>query len=283
MLVAGGPLSSTSEALKSLYQMLLKKNQNTLMLIVRPFLQMTSNLLGVSGETDPTLLPVSVMMGQDDYEYVTKSNNSYIEYSILLCQSMLAFYMHKYENARALMDKCNEVANPGILVSTLDVQVYFFDAMSSIGMASICGRKLNTDTNIDKKEHKQFSSNKVSLISNAERCLGKLRIFARHAPDNVRQRVLIIQAELHAINGNIDEAEGLFQKAMEHAEQHDQLSDRALACERAGLALRACGKEDHALDYLEDCCAMYRRWGSLIKVNHIKGNVIPGAIYDWDK
>ena len=69
---------------------------------------------------------------------------------------------------------------------------------------------------------------------------------------------------------------------MEHAEQHGQYSERALACERAGLALRACGREDYALNYLEDCCAMYRQWGALIKVNHIKGNVIPEAIFDWD-
>jgi hypothetical protein len=33
---------------------------------------------------------------------------------------------------------------------------------------------------------------------------------------------------------------------------------------------------------LEDCCALYRLWGALIKVNHGTGNVIPQSIYEWD-
>jgi tetratricopeptide (TPR) repeat protein len=282
MVVAGGSLSSTTEAMKSLYQLLHKKNQDALLRIVRPFFQMSLNLLGVSTESDPTILTGSIMVEQDDYAYATKMRNVKIEYCILLCQSILAFYLHKFESARLLMEKCIALKEPGILLSTLDMQVCFYDTMTAIGMAWVWIRKMKADADMDKKEKKHLTEQKAKLISSAERCLGKLRILARYAPANLNQRVHIIQAELNAINGNVEEADKLFQKAMSHAEENGQLSDRALACERAGLAMRSCGKEDEALNYLEDCCAMYRHWGALIKVNHVKGNVIPQAIYEWD-
>jgi hypothetical protein len=48
------------------------------------------------------------------------------------------------------------------------------------------------------------------------------------------------------------------------------------------LALRNREREDDALDYLGDCSALYRHWDALIKVNHVKGNVIPQSIYKLD-
>jgi hypothetical protein len=44
------------------------------------------------------------------------------------------------------------------------------------------------------------------------------------------------------------------------------------------MALRTAHRDDDAMDYLEDCMSCYREYGALSKVNHVKGNVIPG----WD-
>jgi hypothetical protein len=113
----------------------------------------------------------------------------------------------------------------------------------------------------------------------AKESLAKLQLLIRRSPENLNGKVFMVEAELKALDGNIDQAVVLFQKAMDHPEENDLISDRALICEQAGLTLRFCGKEDQALDYLEDCCAFYRQWGALIKVNHVKEFVIPQAIY----
>jgi hypothetical protein len=70
--------------------------------------------------------------------------------------------------------------------------------------------------------------------------------------------------------------------AMYHAVQECNLADQTLACERFGLALRNREREDDALDHLKVCCALYRQWVALIKLNHVKGNVITQSIYEWD-
>jgi tetratricopeptide (TPR) repeat protein len=182
-----------------------------------------------------------------------------------------------------------------IILSSLDIQVTFLDALSAVAMAWLLDQKKKQNMPMDsgkRKNKKQeaaaeekrlhtLEEEKQKLLRKAEQALAKLQALARFSPENLNQKVYLVEAELKAFNRNIDEAEKLFRKAMDHAEEHGAMSDRTLACERAGLALRLCGKEDHALDYLEDCCAIYRQWGALIKVNHLKGNVIPQAIYEW--
>jgi hypothetical protein len=95
----------------------------------------------------------------------------------------------------------------------------------------------------------------------------------------VYQKVLMIRAEIKVLCGQFGDALDLFQRSMACCQQSGHVGDQALACERAGLALRrAAHQDDTAMDYLEDAVNLYREYQSLAKVNHLKGNVIPG----WD-
>ena len=89
----------------------------------------------------------------------------------------------------------------------------------------------------------------------------------------------MIKAEIEVLGGQFGNALELFSDSMSFSQKQGHLCDQALACERAGLALRrAAKKEDVAMDYLEDAVNLYRGYQSLAKVNFIKGNIIPG----WD-
>jgi tetratricopeptide (TPR) repeat protein len=276
MIVSGGPLSSTAEAMKSVYQLLHKKNQDTLLRMIRPFFQMVLNLMGASSDTDPIILSGSIMDEEEELRYAQQTCNVKVEYCIYFCQAQIAFYLHKFERARALVEKCTRLGATEMMISSLDVQLLFLNALTAVAMAWIVDRNKETKEKENMKKKKQ-------LLTSAEKSLAQLQALAAHSPENLNHKVYMIEAELKAMNGEIDEAVVLFQKAMDHAEEQGAMSDRTLACERAGLALRLCGKEDEALDYLEDCCAMYRQWGALIKVNHVKGSVIPQAIYEWEE
>jgi tetratricopeptide (TPR) repeat protein len=296
MVVAGGPLSSVAEALKSVYQLLHRKNQDTLLRIIRPFFQMVLNLMGASTETDPIILSGAVMMEDEELKHAKETKNTKVEYCICLCQAQLAFYLHKFQRARTFIEKCMGLGANEIIISSLDIQVTFLDALSAVAMAWIWDQRKTENVPIgsgkwknkkqeavaEEKRLHMIEEKKQNLLRKAEQALAKLQNLARFSPENLNQKVYMVEAELKAINGNIDEAEKLFLKAMKHAEENGAMSDQTLACERAGLALRFFGQEDHALDYLEDCCAIYRQWGALIKVNHLKGCVIPQAVYEWD-
>jgi hypothetical protein len=275
MLAASGPLASVAEAMKSVYQLLYKKNQDVLMRMIRPFFQEVLNLMGATLETDPVVLSGSIMNEEEDLRYANDNLHIKVVFCIYLCQAELAFLMHKFQRAKDIIERCVELGANEMITSSLSIKLIFLDALTSL---AICWEAAK-----DKKTApREALKKKKKHLATATSCLHKLEDLARHAPENLTHRVLMLQGELKAIDGEVDQAVSLFKNAMDRAEQHGAMGDRALACERTGLVLRMHGKEDDALDYLEDCCGLYRQWGALVKVNHVKGNVIPQAIYEWD-
>ena len=276
MLAASGSLTPVAEAMKSVYQLLYKKNQDAMLRMIRPFFQEVLNLMGATAETDPIILSGSIMNEEEELRYANEHHFAKVKYCIYLCQAELAFLMHKHQRARELLDKCHNlgVAHETIL-SSLSIKQYFLDALTSVS--------LSWETEKDKKmaPREALKKKKKHLAVVTSRC-EYFEQLAQHSPDNQTHRMLLLQAELKGLDGQADESVALFQKAMRQAQQVGAIGDAALACERTGLMLRMVGKEDDALDYLEDCCGMYRQYGALVKVNHVKGNVIPQAIYEWD-
>lgn len=285
LFVAGGPLNSTAEAMKGVYQVLTSRNNKRLLFVVRPLFQMTLNLLGVEVSKNPHDDPDDhhqpyVLQGsiiadeQHELKYAKETHNVKAEFANYLARATLCFYLHKFEQCRESIEKCYELPRSEIAVlASLEVQWLFLDAMSAICLLWKQSRASKGST--ISKEMARLKKKNIEIV---ERCLQRLETFAASAPDLVEQKILMIQGELMVLSGQIDDALSAFQKAMDHSEGYDVASDRALACERAGLALRASHREDDALDFLEDSMSLYREYGALAKVNHVKGNVIPG----WD-
>eukprot|EP00538_Stauroneis_constricta_P012549 CAMPEP_0119555400 /NCGR_PEP_ID=MMETSP1352-20130426/7630_1 /TAXON_ID=265584 /ORGANISM="Stauroneis constricta, Strain CCMP1120" /LENGTH=1324 /DNA_ID=CAMNT_0007602155 /DNA_START=53 /DNA_END=4024 /DNA_ORIENTATION=+ len=274
MFVAGGALSNVAAAMKSVYQLLHKKNQVILMRILRPFFQTVLNLMGATTETNPLVLSGSIMNEEEEFKYAKSHSSKKVLFSLYLCQAEMAFMLHKFTRAQAALDKVKELSGTEMIFSSLSIKVYFLDAMVSIAMAWDAHRD-------DDMSQRDFNKRKKYYVSKAKEQLQKLEILAQHSPTTVLPKVYIIQAELRSMESTIEAGMDIFKRAMDYAEETGNMNDRTLACERAGLALRSCGKEDDALDYLEDCCAYYREWGAIVKVNHVKGNVIPQAIFEW--
>jgi tetratricopeptide (TPR) repeat protein len=279
LFVAGGPLNATAEAMKGVYQVLSTRNNQRLLFVLRPLFQMALNLLGVESTRaaqeknhhDPHILQGNIIASEDqEIEYAKETRNIKAEFAIYLAKATLCFYMHKFELCREVIDKSYSLPRSEISVLvSLEVQWLFLDAMSAICFL------WKQSKHADSKDVARLKKKNVAI---AERCLKDLEAHAAASPDLVDQKIYMIKAELQVLSGQIEGALQLFSKAMDHSEGYDITSDRALACERAGLALRANHRDDEALDYLEDSLLYYRQYGSLAKVNHVKGNVIPG----WD-
>jgi hypothetical protein len=302
MYVSGGSLLSTGEAMRGVHNVLNQKqngstknsNDDRLLYVIRPFYQMTLNLLGVKQQVQPAATghPRPILMGNivtdidDELEYARTSKNSLAKYAIYLCQGILAFSMNKLVLCRDSIEKCytcstnemNSNSNKSgdvVVLASLDVLVRFYDAMSSIGM--IC-KEANTSKTGGGIAASDTSKRTKTYLEIADRALSKLETYAMTTPALVRSKICIIRAELKVLGGQTNDALALYRTAMDHAVQYDNLYDRAVACERTGMALRVAKREDQALDYLEDCCGMYRAYGAAMKVNQITTNVIP----DWN-
>lgn len=275
MFVSGGCLKPTAEAMKGVYQLLGKNQNDRLLRVIRPFFQMTLNLLGVSQAANHRHLPHALVGNvvtdvEEELEYAKISKNAMAEFSICVCQAVLAFYMHRFDKCRDAVERCTQIKSPGTLLASLDVLLSFFDAMSAICF-------LWQEARASDSKSKDAAKQKKKYLGIAERALSKLETYAVTSPTLVNSKILMIKAELQMLSGQTNEALLLYHQAIDHSIVNGIICDRALACERAGLALRVTRNEDQALNFLEDSCAFYRQYGAAMKVNHIKGNVIPSC------
>jgi predicted ATPase/class 3 adenylate cyclase/tRNA A-37 threonylcarbamoyl transferase component Bud32 len=90
----------------------------------------------------------------------------------------------------------------------------------------------------------------------------RLRRWARHAPQTLRQRVALLDAEAAASRGNRARAMQLFDRAIRLAHAHRAPHDEALACERAAQFYMADGASTAARAHLRRAQACYRQWGA---------------------
>lgn len=304
MLVSGGSLISTGEAMKGVHNLMNQKQDNNnsdrLLYVIRPFYQMTLNLLGVKQQMQITtsgeqhhLASLHSLIGNiikdvdAELEYARVSNNTMAQYSIYLCQGILAFCTNKFDLCRDAIEKCytrgtsTEMSTKSadvVVMASLDVMVRFYDAMSCICM--VWKEAKASSSSSENNTSKKGTSNDVAkqtkkYLEIADRALSKLETYAIATPGIVQSKICIIKAEMKVLGGQTNEALALYQTAMDYAVTNGNLYDRAVACERAGVALRVARRNDQALDYLEDSCGLYRAYGAAMKVNQITRNIIP--------
>ena len=74
------------------------------------------------------------------------------------------------------------------------------------------------------------------------------------------------------MDNEVDTALSKYRQSIEAAKKEAFLHEQALACERAGLALRKIGRENEALKFLVDAQSLYKSWGAKIKVEQMQRN-----------
>ena len=99
--------------------------------------------------------------------------------------------------------------------------------------------------------------------------LGK---FARDAPENVLNKIFLIQAE-KLVDSNRDKAMAKFKASIDFAKEQNLPHEEALAYERTGLALLGWGDRKTAASFLVNARELYEMWGSPPKVEQLSSIV----------
>lgn len=103
----------------------------------------------------------------------------------------------------------------------------------------------------------------------ARKKLAKLRKLGLQNPDNIWNKVCLLEAELEACYGRTDSAILMYDKAIQLAEKQGFLNEQALACEKAGLVLLEAGRFQDAGWYVTRARALYKKWGANTKVEQL--------------
>lgn len=97
--------------------------------------------------------------------------------------------------------------------------------------------------------------------------LRRMRRWARHCPENFLHLQWMMEAELARVDGRVDAALRLYERAMDAAREQEFRRDEAMANELAARHLMAAGRRKAAVGYLRAARHLYERWGAHRKVS----------------
>lgn len=99
--------------------------------------------------------------------------------------------------------------------------------------------------------------------------LRQVKKWASFCPENFAHKYWLLAAEKARLEGRVEEAMGLYDRAAQSAQENGYRQNQALACELAAKFYLSLGLKKVARTYLEDAFHGYRRWGALAKVGQL--------------
>ena len=171
-----------------------------------------------------------------------------IKFGPLLCQAILLFFTHQYRDA-AWMAEQAETCVGGVRGLFHVAQLAFYRALAVLKCDDDGGGK-DSDT-------------RLQVV---EAIFSKMRMWSGHCSMNFQHKYDLLEAEMARIEGRIDHAMFLYEKAIRGAAENLFLHEKALACELASEFYLAIGMEDIARLYItkaRDGYAGWRAWGKV--------------------
>lgn len=110
---------------------------------------------------------------------------------------------------------------------------------------------------------------RLGMKRTIKRGLARFKKCAKHCPSNHLHKHLLLRAEWARIEGKTDQAERLYEQAIESAAKENFLSEEAVAYELAARFYLGINRAFHASLFLQQALRCYEKWGALNKVKHL--------------
>ena len=107
---------------------------------------------------------------------------------------------------------------------------------------------------------------RAAVLAELQRARSSLAALAEHCPENFLCQSLLLGAEIERVSGRSPEAQALYERAIEYAEQSGSLRHQALGNELCARFWRERKQSKVAVAYLEAARRAYGQWGAAAKV-----------------
>ena len=245
---AGLPLNTLYREAKSFHDQMLTYRQDQMITLLNPNMQLIANFMGLA----PDCLVLTGDFANQDAEMKKAKETGNLSVMTAYCryQCMLAYYMNKYSLAMASATRYHSYREKSVSAFGC-IPVVFFEALAALALARSSRKR---------RRYKAI----------ARRCLKLLRKYESYSPSNCTNKVKLVEAEMAVIDKKLDDAVRKYCESIEAAKNESMLSEQALACERAGLALRDAGREHEAQKFLTTALTLYESWGAKVKVEQMR-------------
>jgi predicted ATPase/GAF domain-containing protein/tRNA A-37 threonylcarbamoyl transferase component Bud32 len=98
----------------------------------------------------------------------------------------------------------------------------------------------------------------------------QMKQWAHHAPMNYLHKYYLVEAEKARVLGQLIEAEGFYEQAIQGARENGYIQEEALAYELAAKHYLARGLEKFGQLYMKEAHYCYERWGAIAKVKDLE-------------
>jgi len=161
---------------------------------------------------------------------------------------MVASYFQENELAFGLI---------GAKASSLHLFGTYFSVLNEffIGLVSLSIAKTSTDRS------------RWTVIANG--CIGQLREWSKSSPENILNKLTLLEAELAALNGDETSAMQLYSQAVSLSKIYGFFHEEALACEKAAIYCFERNNDYNAAAFLIQSYEAYYQWGATAKLYHL--------------
>jgi len=180
-----------------------------------------------------------------------KKNPSEIILGLIQC-IFVSYLFQDYSAASKYIEKCRPFLKKNI------VGIYFYsihilyDGLVALILA------------------KQSKEDKLLLKKIAENSISQLKNMSETAPENYRNKLHLLEAEMAAAFADELNALAHYRKSISLSKEHCFLHEEALACERAGMYFLGLNSQALAVQFLERSFECYEGWGAYAKLKHLK-------------
>mmetsp|Transcript_27150 Transcript_27150/g.74453 ORF Transcript_27150/g.74453 Transcript_27150/m.74453 type:complete len:304 (-) Transcript_27150:2342-3253(-) len=264
---AGQPLEQIEAEVSKLQKLTILFRQKAGFSIISPILQQVYNPRAeqsISSKKPPWVLSGKACNEDKVVAEAMESNNVMCLSQINFRKLWMAYVFQNYDLAFE-MAEFSRITIKSSPASFMVFSHHFFEGMTCTALAQ-CPSTSN-------RKRKKY-------IKLAKRCLKTMRKHANHCQLNCQNKVLMVEAEFRILDGDLIGGLELFEKSAAISQDEGLLHERALAYERAALAILTCARETKsksshpkpetdALVYFAKAVAQYRRWGATSKVDHM--------------
>lgn len=213
---------------------------------IGPLLQTCYNLQG-RGSRDPLILDGDAMIEKELVEKASAERLATGFVWIYMAKYFLSMFLNEFDYAESLSKEINKHIKDIVLPFMKPYHIWCEGLVAAArGKASSTRR------------------------AKAQKRLKQLKKIAKDCPENLANKVFLLEAELAACRGKHDDALSLYEKSAASAAKEGYVHEQALACEKAALMLRGCGSLREARTNFMNARNLYEMWGANLKVDEME-------------
>jgi len=245
-------LLDVSHLIENIITTMSTRRQDSLLVMIKPFHQLTLNLMGLSAT--PQCLKKCDLKLTDAFKHAEATGNM----SSLLClrlQNMILGYLFgDYEQAGRMVAEIEDLAYPPMGIEGIFCK--FFIGMTHLASARI---------------YKGLK--RIICLNKAKKAIKEFKTWALHAPHNCLPMKFLLEAELASFQGKSKRAYEKYTASTALAVDASFRMVEAMSHEHVGRHLFATGEEALAAASFKKALDCYQVWGAKAKLQHLEDEV----------